>query len=55
VVEGLRELNETHCVPPLSDRAAEFERMAAWALANVRPDRGITIRRRRELEVELRG
>jgi hypothetical protein len=46
VVEGLRELNELHCVPPLSDRAAEFERIAAWAVANVAPDRSVRVTKR---------
>lgn len=46
IEDELRELNETICEPPLTEREAEFGRMAAWAERNITPDRGPNVRRR---------
>ena len=48
IEERLRELNETLCTPPLSERIAEFGRMAEWASKNVPPDVQIRVRPRRD-------
>jgi hypothetical protein len=45
IEDELRELNETICTPPLLEREAEFGRMAAWAEANIPPDRAAIIKR----------
>jgi len=47
IAEALREMNETLCIPPLTEQEAEFERMAAWAGTRVEPDRTIAIRHTR--------
>jgi hypothetical protein len=48
IVERLREDNETVCTPPLSDREfVDVERAAAWAIANVEPDRPVRLSKRR--------
>lgn len=38
IADALRELNETICVPPLSERAMEPGRMARWAKQEIAPD-----------------
>ena len=44
IEDGLRELDETVCVPRLGE-AAEFGRMAEWAVRAVRPDDRVAVRR----------
>ncbi len=44
IEDELRTLNATVCQPPLSEKAAEFRRMAAWAADNVKPDAPMRIR-----------
>jgi hypothetical protein len=55
IADELRELNETVCEPPLTEREAEFERMAAWAAKNIEPDRALTITRRRRDRADRPG
>ncbi len=43
IEERLRELNETLCTPPLSDRVGEFGRMAEWASKNVARDNVLNV------------
>lgn len=43
IVDRLRELNDEYCFPPLSERVAEFDRMAEWAERNIAPDAPITV------------
>ena len=50
IVEELRVLNETMCIPPLTDRVAELDRMADWAVQNIAPDRGFVITKRSKRE-----
>lgn len=45
IADGLRELNEEFCAPPLTEKAAEFDRLAEWAEKNVEPDRVVSITR----------
>jgi hypothetical protein len=54
IEEGLRELNDEMCSPPLPDRVAEFDRMAEWAVRHIRPDRGLLIKRRPRGRIALR-
>ena len=45
IEDRLRALNDELCMPPLGEREAEFDRMAAWAVKAIQPDRGIAVRR----------
>ncbi len=46
IADRLRDLNDEICLPPLTEREAEFGRMAEWAIRNIRPDGArITFRR----------
>lgn len=55
IADELRELNETVCLPPLPDREAEFERMAAWAVRTIRPDSPVNVRRTKAARRASRG
>lgn len=55
IAEQLRDLNDEHCQPPLTEREAEFERMAAWAGKSIRPDAPIAVRRVRSWQVVRHG
>lgn len=48
IADELRELNETVCEPPLTEKEAEFERMATWAATNIEPDTVPTVHRSRK-------
>jgi hypothetical protein len=55
IADALAELNETVCLPPLSDREAEVGRMAAWAVRTIRPDSLISVRRSKAARRATRG
>ncbi|MFN8520524.1 MAG: bifunctional DNA primase/polymerase [Chloroflexota bacterium] len=44
IEEGLRELNETMCQPPLAEGSMEPARMADWAVRNIPRDRRVSVR-----------
>lgn len=48
IADELRTLNEELCQPPLSEKEGEFDRMAAWAATNIRPDVAVSVHRSRK-------